>query len=91
MKWSIEFLEEARADFKNLDGSIKPQVLKGIQKVSQNPLPDYQGGYGKPLGNQSGNDLSGLMKIKFLKFTMFDQKLVDVFLSCSNEIASLNP
>jgi mRNA interferase RelE/StbE len=35
--------------------------------VCQNPLPDYQGGYGKPLGNQSGTDLSGLMKIKFKK------------------------
>ncbi len=51
----------------DLDGSVKKQVLKGIQKVSQNPLPDFQGGYGKPLGNLGGTNLSGLMKIKFRK------------------------
>ena len=64
MNWSIEFLPEAQDDLKKLDGSVRPQILKGIQKVSQNPL---SGGYGKPLGNQSGTDLSGLMKIKFKK------------------------
>lgn len=65
MSWNIEFLPEAANELKQLDGSIRPQILKGIRKVSQNPLPD--GGYGKPLGNQSGTDLSGLMKIKFRK------------------------
>lgn len=65
MNWSIEFLPEAKDDLNKLDGSVGPQILKGIRKVSQNPLPD--GGYGKPLGNQSGTDLSGFMKIKFKK------------------------
>ncbi len=65
MNWNIEFLPEAQDDLKKLDGSVRPQILKGIRKVSQNPLPN--GGYGKPLGNQSGTDLSGLMKIKFKK------------------------
>ena len=64
MNWNIEFLPEAQDDLKKLDGSVRPQILKGIQKVSQNPL---SGGYGKPLGNQLGTDLSGLMKIKFKK------------------------
>ena len=67
MNWDIEFLPEARDDLSRLDGSVRPQVLKGIRKVSRNPLPDSSGGYGKPLGNQSGTDLSGLMKIKFRK------------------------
>lgn len=67
MKWSIEFLPEAIDDFHRLDGSVQPQILKGIQKVSQNPLSNKSGGYGKPLGNHSGTDLSGLMKIKFKK------------------------
>lgn len=67
MNWNIEFLPEARDDLSGLDGSVRPQVLKGIRKVSRNPLPDSSGGYGKPLGNQSGTDLSGLMKIKFRK------------------------
>lgn len=65
MNWNIEFLPEAQDDLKKLDGSVRPQILKGIRKVSQNPLSG--GGYGKPLGNQSGTDLSGLMKIKFKK------------------------
>lgn len=65
MTWSIEFLEEAEKDMKKLDRSIQIQVLKGIQKVSQNPLPAEEGGYGKPLGNKSGTNLTNLMKIKF--------------------------
>ena len=66
MTWQIEFLEEAKNDLKNLDRSSQIQVLKGIRKVSQNPLPNFQGGYGKPLGNKSGTNLTNLLKIKFL-------------------------
>jgi len=65
MIWSVEFLEEAEKDMKKLDHSVQMQVLKGIQKVSQNPLPAEEGGYGKPLGNKSGVNLTNLMKIKF--------------------------
>ena len=50
---------------KKLDHSMQIQVLKGIKKVSQNPLPVDEGGYGKPLGNKSGTKLTNLMKIKF--------------------------
>jgi mRNA interferase RelE/StbE len=42
-------------------------VLKGISKVAQNPLPTDEGGYGRPLGNKQGINLSGLLKIKLLK------------------------
>ena len=65
MTWSIEFLEEAQRDMKKLDHSAQIQVLKGITKVSGNPLPTEGGGYGKPLGNKSGTNLTNLMKIKF--------------------------
>lgn len=65
MTWSIEFLEEAQRDMKKLDHSAQIQVLKGITKVSGNPLPTKEGGYGKPLGNKSGTNLTNLMKIKF--------------------------
>ena len=64
MTWSIEFLEEAEKDMKKLDHSVRIQVLKGILKVSQNPLPAEEGGHGKPLGNKSGTNLTNLMKIK---------------------------
>ena len=65
MTWSIEFLEEAEKDMKKLDHSAQIQVLKGIIKVSKNPLPPEEGGYGKSLGNKSGTNLTNLMKIKF--------------------------
>ena len=48
MIWSIEFLEEAEKDMKKLDHSAQIQLLKGIRKVSQNPLSVREGGYGKP-------------------------------------------
>lgn len=38
MTWSVEFLEEAEKDMKKLDHSVQIQVLKGISKVSKNPL-----------------------------------------------------
>lgn len=65
MIWSIEFLEEAKRDLKKLDHSVQVQVLKGIRKVSKNPLPVQEGGYGKPLGNKTGVNLTNLLKIKF--------------------------
>lgn len=65
MTFNIEFLEEAEKDLKKLDHSVQIQVLKGISKVSQNPLSAEEGGYGKPLGNKSGANLTNLMKIKF--------------------------
>ena len=65
MRWQIEYLEEAKKDLKKLDRSAQIIVLKGIDKVSENPLPVQQGGYGKPLGNKSGTNLTNLLKIKF--------------------------
>ena len=65
MSWQIEYLEEVKKDLKKLDRSAQIIVLKGIDKVSENPLPVQQGGYGKPLGNKSGTNLTNLLKIKF--------------------------
>ena len=65
MTWNIEFLEEAKKDMKKLDHSLQIRVTKGIQKVAQNPLPQQEGGYGKPLGSKGGSNLTNLLKIKF--------------------------
>ena len=65
MNWILKYLPEALDDLNALDGSVRPQVLKGIYKVQKNPLSKVKGGYGEPLGNKSGNDLTGLYKIKF--------------------------
>ena len=64
MSWRLEYLPEAEKDLKDLDGSQRILVLKAIKKVQQNPLPIDEQGYGKPLGNHSGNNLAGLLKIK---------------------------
>lgn len=67
MAWKIEYLKEAEKDLVNLDHSQRLQVLKAIEKVSENPLPSNEGGHGKPLGNYSSTKLSGYNKIKLLK------------------------
>lgn len=64
MNWTVEFTSQARKDFISLDNSQRLIVSKAISKVSNNPLPHSEGGYGKPLGNKHGNDLTGLLKIK---------------------------
>ena len=60
MNWTVEFLPEARKDIKSLDKSQWVLIQKALKKVSQNPLPVTEGGYGKPL---SGS-LAGCYKIK---------------------------
>ena len=61
---NVTAIEEAVKDFQNLAGSIKAVVLKAIKKVSTNPKPNTEGGYGKPLDHHSSSDLSGYLKIK---------------------------
>ena len=64
MNWIIEYKIEAQKDLENLDHSQQIQVLKAIRKVSANPLPQSEGGLGKPLGSKSNNNLTGYFKIK---------------------------
>ncbi len=67
MKWDIEFTQEAKKDLIGLDNSQQIQVLKAIRKVSGNPLPASEGGYGKALGNRMSSKLAGYWKIKLQK------------------------
>ncbi len=62
--WEIKYLQDAKDDLKKLDGSQKPIVIKAIRKVAANPLPENEGGYGKPLGHKNNINLTGLLKIK---------------------------
>ena len=64
MNWNIRITDEAQKEYSKLDAAIKKQVLAGIYKVSQAPLPSPNG-YGKPLGNKNGNNLTGFFKIKY--------------------------
>lgn len=62
--WEIVYIEAAVKDLQDLDGSVRKQVLRAIEKVAQNPQPKSEGGYGNPLGNRNGLNLTGYMKIK---------------------------
>lgn len=64
MSWQIRYLSEAAKDLKGLDGNQRLLVAKALKKVSENPLPENEGGYGKPLGNHNDTKLAGLFKIK---------------------------
>lgn len=64
MNWTLKFLPEAKKDLEGLAGSQRILVAKAIEKVRQNPVSMFEGGYGKPLGNKGGRNLTGLLKIK---------------------------
>ncbi|KLU62798.1 hypothetical protein CEB3_c08880 [Peptococcaceae bacterium CEB3] len=65
--WKIEYLRETLENIKRLDHSQRLQVVKAINKVAVNPLPQAEGGYGRPLSNKSGTNLASYCKIKLLK------------------------
>lgn len=62
--WAVEYASEAVKDMKRLDHSQQIVVIKAVDKVSTNPLPVSEGGYGKPLGNHLTGNLTGFLKIK---------------------------
>ncbi|MFI3255789.1 MAG: type II toxin-antitoxin system RelE/ParE family toxin [Eubacteriales bacterium] len=65
--WIPDYTDHAKKDLAKLDGSQRGQVLKAIEKVSENPLPNSEGGLGKPLGSHNTSNLTGYLKIKLLK------------------------
>jgi len=67
MSYCIEYHADAEKDRAALNASVRIQVDRAISKVSQNPLPKSEGGYGTPLGNKGGKNLTGLCRIKLLK------------------------
>lgn len=64
MNRKIVYLPEAVKDMKSLAGNQRILVAKALKKVSANPLPEAEGGYGKPLGNRNDSMLAGLLKVK---------------------------
>ena len=67
MKYNYQYSDEAKKDMKNFNKSQTIQIEKAIEKVSANPLPQNEGGLGKPLGNKQGLNLTGLCKIVLKK------------------------
>lgn len=64
MTWHVEYTKDAQKDFEHLDFSQQLIILKAVERVQINPLPQSEGGYGKPLGNHNKAKLAGLLKIK---------------------------
>jgi len=62
--WKYEFTEYALEDLKKLDLSQSKQIIKKIEKVSNNPLAKSKGGMGIPLGNKHGINLSNCLEVK---------------------------
>ena len=67
MSWELDYLPEARKDIQSLARNQQIVVRKAIDKVKQNPVPQSEGGYGKPLGHKQGTNLTNLLKIKLKK------------------------
>ena len=64
MSWNVAYLPEAEKDILALARNQQIIVNKAIKKVRQNPLPQSEGGYGKPLGHKQGLNLTNFLKIK---------------------------
>ena len=64
MNCELDYLPEVRKDIKNLSRNQQIVVDKAIKRVKTNPLPQEEGGYGKPLGNKQGIDLTNMLKVK---------------------------
>lgn len=61
-RFEVTFLEEAKKDFKKLDGSPKKAVALGLKKLESNADK-----LGEPLHNNNGFNLAGCRKLKFKK------------------------
>ncbi len=57
MAFEVELHPKAVRDFDALDGSIRKEIVKKIDALSENPF------LGKPLGNKPGMDLTGFFKL----------------------------
>ena len=64
MTWEVKYLPEADKDIASLARNQQIVVQKAIKKVKENPLPQSEGGYGKPLGHKHGTNLTSFLKIK---------------------------
>ena len=64
MKWNVKYLPEAEKDMLSLEHNQQILVSKAIKKVKENPLPQSEGGYGKPLGHKGSTNLTNFLKIK---------------------------
>lgn len=67
MSWTVIYSNLAIEDLNKFSDYQVACIKKIIDRVAINPLPKNEGGYGKPLGNIRGVDLSNCFKIKLKK------------------------
>ena len=68
MSYEIEYSAEAAEDLEEFNATQRKQIGIQIEKFSSNPLPKNEGGYGHPLGNKQGINLTGYCKITLKKW-----------------------
>ena len=68
MSYKVMYTDASVSDLALFNKPIQKVIRKAIDKVALNPLPKNEGGYGTPLGNRRGNNLTGLCRIKLLRF-----------------------
>lgn len=94
--WKVIYAPKVKIDIMSFDKSQRDQIQRAIDKVSQNPLPNTEGGYGKPLGNTNETALAGCLKIKLrrigvrvvyrLKRTERGMEIIVVGIRSDNEV-----
>ena len=99
MTWNLTIWNEVNEDYEKLGKTQKRLVDKAIFKVLHNPLPQSEGGYGKPLGNKGNVNLTGCYKIKLkdagiriiyrLQRTEHDMEIVIIGMRESAEVYNL--
>ena len=67
MKFEFEYSAGADKDLEKFNPEQRRQIGIQIEKFAENPLPKSEGGYGNPLGNKQGINLTGLCKITLKK------------------------
>lgn len=64
MNWTIVYLPEVKKDLQALSQTQRILIRKALDRVKINPLPESEGGYGKPLGKRGNTNLTNFLKIK---------------------------
>ena len=60
----VSFTLPALMDFTALPKNQQKIITRMIGRLMENPKPKDKGGYGIPLGNKGGNNLTGLLEGK---------------------------
>ena len=91
-------LNMCRSHHENWDGSGYPDHLQGEKIPLEaralaiiNTYDNLRYAAGPMTDGRKLTHNEAVMKLKFLKFTMFDPSLMEIFLACERELAAINP